>query len=392
MRQPVSAAITGIGEVPTGRYPDRPEIDAAVTCAREALLDAGLEPGDIDVVMPTGALASRQFNTDLVFSRICEELGMLRSASLNVQVFSGGASSSAMVAVAEALIAAGSAKNVLCLHSDAVGSLPKQVGVDLFATTGVFEEWEKPFGHNMNAVGALIARRYMHETGTTEEELASVCVSLRKWAQLNPNAMYRKPLTLEDVMSSKMIADPLRAFECNVLGDGASAFIVSRAADAPRITDTPVYIRGHAGRVTHYSVSQDTNLAGLGFRDAADEAYAKAGIGPADIDIAEIYDAYPIFPLISLDGLRVCGDLRAGEFVAAGHTDPGGRLPMTTNGGMLSQGHTGAGGGVAVLVEAARQLMGKAGERQVPNLVNAVETASGGTWMDSQVTILSKEA
>ena len=392
MRKEVASAIVGIGEVPTGRYPERPELDAAVTAAREAVLDAGLGPGDIDAVMPTGALASRQFNTDLVFSRLCEELGMLRSAAMNLQVFAGGASSSTMLAVADALIARGQVRTVLCIHSDAVGSLPPQVGVDLFATTGVSEEWEKPYGHNMNAVGALITQRYIHDTGTTEEELASVCVALRKWAELNPNAMYREPLDLDAVMSSKVIARPLRSLECNMLADGASAFVVAAADDAPKMTTTPVFTRGHSSLVTHYSVSQDTNLSTLGFPEAAAGAYEQAGIGPADVDIAEIYDAYPIFPLISLDGLGLCGEDRAGTFVAAGHTDPGGKLPMTTNGGMLSQGHTGAGGGVAVLVEAARQLMGKAGERQVPDPVNAVETASGGTWMDSHVTILSKEA
>lgn len=392
MRKRPVAAIVGIGEVPTGRHPDRSELDAAVTAAREAITDAGLGPGDIDVVMPTGALASRQFNTDLVFSRLCEELGMLRSASMNLQVFAGGASGSTMLAVAEALIARGGARTVLCIHSDAVGSLPPQVGVDLFATTGVSEEWEKPYGHNMNAVGALISQRYLHDTGTTDEELASVCVALRKWAELNPHAMYRDPLGLEDVMASKMIATPLRSLECNMLADGASAFLVAEAAAAPAMASVPVYARGHAALVTHYSVSQDTNLTTLGFPEAAASAYAQAGIGPGDVDIAEIYDAYPIFPLISLDGLGLCDGERAGAFVAAGHTEPGGRLPMTTNGGMLSQGHTGAGGGVAILVEAARQLMGKAGERQVPDAVNAVETASGGTWMDSHVTILSTEA
>ena len=166
---------------------------------------------------------------------------------------------------------------------------------------------------------------------------------------------------------------------------------MARAEDAPKISETPVYVRGHGSLVTHYSISQDTDLAKLGFEQAAQEAYAKAGIGPEYIQLAEIYDAYPVWPLISLDGLKLCRGERAGAFVAAGETAPGGTLPMTTNGGMLSQGHTAVGGGIAVLVEAFRQMMGKAGPRQVPNLVNAVETASGGTWMDSHVTILSKE-
>jgi acetyl-CoA C-acetyltransferase len=386
-----SAAVVGIGEVPSGRFPERSELEAAILSCAAALQDAGLAPQDIDVIMPTGALASSQFNVDLVFSRLCEELGMLRSASMNVQVMAGGASSSSMLAVAEALVANGAARNVLCLHSDRVGSLPPQQGVDLFATTGVSAEWEKPFGHNMNAVGAMIARRYMHETGTTDEEMAAVCVSLRKWAEINPNAMYRQPTSIEEVLNSKMVATPMRSRQCNMLADGASAFIVSAAANAASITPTPVYVRGHGSTVTHYSMSQDTDLANLGFPVAARIAYGEAGLGPSDIQIAECYDAYPVFPLIAMDALGLCGDQRAGSFVADGETSPGGSMPMTTNGGMLSQGHTGAGGGVAVLVEAFRQLMGKAGERQVPNLVNAAETASGGTWMDSHVTILSKE-
>lgn len=389
--QKARAAAVGIGEVPSGRFPERSEIEAAILACRQAILDAGMSPRDIDVVMPVGALASRHFNVDLVFSRLCEELGMLRSARMNVQVMSGGATSASMLAVAEGLVASGLARNVLCVHSDAVGSLPKQAGIDLFSTTGVSEEWEAPYGHNMNAVGALASNRYMHETGTTDEEMAALCVSLRKWAELNPHAMFRTPLTIAEVMASKMVATPLRAKHCNMLADGAAAFIVARAEDASHITSTPVYVRGHGSLVTHYTTSQDTDLARLGYEEAAAQAYAKAGIGPRDIQIAELYDAYPVFAMIALDGLKLCRGERAGAFVAAGETAPGGSLPMTTNGGMLSQGHTAVGGGIAVLVEAFRQLMGKAGARQVPNLVNAVETASGGTWMDSHVTVLSKE-
>src|ERR1700741_404680 len=145
------AAVVGIGEVPSGRFAERTEIEAAVMVARDAIRDAGLSPRDIDVVMPTGALASRHFNVDLIFSRLCEELGMLRSAKMHVQVMAGGGSSSSLLAVAEALVATGAARTVLCLHSDRVGSLPRQAGVDLFSTTGVSEEWEAPYGHNMNA-------------------------------------------------------------------------------------------------------------------------------------------------------------------------------------------------------------------------------------------------
>ena len=133
------------------------------------------------------------------------------------------------------------------------------------------------------------------------------------------------------------------------------------------------------------------DLTRLGFYEASQEAYEMAGVGPQDIDIVELYDGYPIYPLITLEGLGICKRGEAGAFVYEGNTWPGGKLPMTTNGGMLGQGHTAAGGGVAVLVEAIRQLMGKAGARQVRDAKIAVESSMGGTFMDSHIVILGRE-
>jgi acetyl-CoA acetyltransferase len=388
-----TVAVVGIGEVPYGKYPERTELDAAVTVCRDAMLDAGLAPRDIDVVMPIGVvLGSRQFNADLIFSRLCEELGMLGAAKMNVQVMAGGASGSATLKVASALVTSGTARNVLVVHSDAFGLTTLQQGVDLFATLGISEEWEAPYGHNANIAVALIAQRYMHETGTTDEELASVCVALRSWGALNPNAMFRTPIDVGEVLASRAVATPLRPKMMSLWADGASAYIVARADDARAITPTPVFVRAMTSLVTHYAISQERNLAFLAFPEVARAAYAQAGLGPKDIHIAEAYDAYAIMPLLAMDALELCNGERAGRFVAAGHTLPGGRMPMTTNGGALSMGHTGAGVGVALVVEAARQLMGKAGERQVQGAINAVETGSGGTWMDSHVSILSRES
>jgi acetyl-CoA acetyltransferase len=300
------------------------------------MLDAGIGPKDIEVVMPVGVvMGSRHFNADLIFSRICEELGMLRSAKMNVQVMAGGASGSATLKVAAALVSSGNARTVLVVHSDAFGSSAMQEGIDLFATLGICEEWEAPYGHNANAAIALLTRRYMHETGTTEEELASVAVALRSWGELNPNAMFRKPLTVGEVEAGEYVATPLRPKTMSLWADGASAYIVAKATDARSITRTPVYIRGAASLVTHYSISQDTELALLAFPQVAKEAYARAGLTPKDIHIAELYDAYAVVPLLAMDALNLCGGERAGTFVAAGHTQPGGRMPMTTNGGGL---------------------------------------------------------
>ncbi len=188
-----------------------------------------------------------------------------------------------------------------------------------------------------------------------------------------------------------MLSEPIRTLDSNVLSDGGSAFIVTSVERARELTDRPVYVLGHGSRVTHFSITQEPDITRFGFAAASKDAYAQAGLQPTDIDIAEIYDGYAVFSLLTLEECGLVERGKGGAFVEAGETAPGGKLPMTTNGGMLSQGHTGAGGGVAVLVESFRQLMGKAGERQVPNARFALETASGGTYMDSHVSILGTE-
>lgn len=386
------AAIVGIGEVPTGNYPERSALEAGAQAARMAVRDSGLDKREIDVVLPAGAIFSRDFNSDLVFGRLVEELGLLGSVHANVQVMAGGATGSNLLKIAAGLVHSGLAKNVLCVHADKLASgLPIEVAIDVFSTLGIPEEWERPYGQHFSSIAALMTRRYMEETGTTAEQLASVCVSQRKWAELNPNAMFRKPLTVEEVLASKILSEPLHAKESNVLADGASAFVVTSAERGAEVTNTPVYLLGAGGRVTHYCLSQEKDMTRFGYAEAARDAFAMAGIGPKDIDIAEIYDSYPVVNLCVLEELGLVPRGEAGAFVAAGNTWPGGKLPMTTNGGMLSQGHTGAGGGVAILVEAARQLMDKAGARQVPNASIAVETSVGGSYMDAQVLVLSKE-
>ncbi len=143
--------------------------------------------------------------------------------------------------------------------------------------------------------------------------------------------------------------------------------------------------------MTHFVYSQEPDLAKFGWARAAKQAFEEANLTPKDIDLAQIYDSYPVFQMIGLEELGFCERGESGRLFTQGDTWPGGKLPCTTNGGMLSQGHTGAGGAVALLVEAARQLMGKAGDRQVLNPKFAVETACGGTYMDAQVTILGTE-
>lgn len=385
------AAIVGIGETPTGRFAERAAIYHGVESARRAIRDAGIHKDEIDFVMPTGSVYNSQFNSDLVTCRVVEELG-LKNVKTNEQVFAGGASGSCLVKTAACLINSGVAKNVLCLHTEKLGTgLSGQGGIDLFSTAGISGEWEVPFGQHYSTIAALAMTRYQYETGGSDEDFAAVCVSNRKWAEMNPNAFFRKPLTSEEVLASKMLSTPLRAKQSNMLFDGGSAFVMTSGERAKDVCERPVYLLGESSRVTHFVFSQEKDITRYGWADAGREAFEEAGITPSDVDVAEIYDSYPIFQLITFEELGFAERGRGGEMFRNGDTWPGGKMPTTTNGGMLSQGHTGAGGGVALVVEAARQLMGKAGDRQVPNARFAVETGTGGTYMDSQVTIFGTE-
>ncbi|MFH1350607.1 MAG: thiolase family protein [Pseudomonadota bacterium] len=384
-------AIVGIGEVPTGRFPDTPAIYHAVESARLAIKDAGIDKDEIDFVMPTAAMFSFSYIGELTTARVAEELG-LKNCKKNCLIFSGGSSGSTGLQMAGSMIASGTAKCVLFVHSEKLATaLTGQEGIDLFSVSGISPEWEVPFGQHYSTVAALSTTRYKYETGCTDEYFAAVCVSNRKWAELNPNAFFRKPLTIEEVMASKMLSTPLRAKMSNMLFDGGSAFIVTSAERAKDLPGRPAYILGEGGIVTHHVFSQEPDISRFGWASAAKEAFEGAGITPKDIDVAEIYDSYPIYQLIAFEELGLCERGQGGEMFLKGETWPGGRMPCSTNGGMLSQGHTGAGGGVALMVEAARQLMGKADERQVKGARFAVETGTGGTYMDAQVTILGTE-
>ncbi len=384
-------AIVGTGEVPTGRFPDKPAIYHAIESARLAIKDAGIDKDEIDFVMPTAAMFSFNYIGELTTARLVEELG-LRNCKKNCLIFSGGSSSSTGLQMAASMIASGAARTILFSHSEKLGTaLTGQEGIDLFSVSGISPEWEVPFGQHYSTVAALATTRYKYETGCTDEHFAAICVSNRKWAALNPNAFFRKPLTIEEVLSSKMLATPLRSKMSNMLFDGGSAFIVTSAERARELTNRPAYVLGEGGIVTHHVYCQEPDLTRFGWARAAKEAFEEAGIEPKDIDVAEIYDSYPIYQLIAFEEIGLCRRGEGGDLFLRGETWPGGKIPCTTDGGMLSKGHIGAGGGVSLLIEAARQVMGRAGERQVPNARFAIETATDGTYMDSQVTILGSE-
>jgi acetyl-CoA C-acetyltransferase len=221
----------GVGEIPTGKFPDRGFIQALTKVAILALKDAGMVPRDIDTIMLIPNLHSAADQADLVFSRMVEELGIHGTCKSSYMVHSGGSTSDNAVRAAHGLIAAGHAQNILVLQCERWGSADLQEMITMLSKNGIPGEWELPTGIQFNAIGAMITRRYMHASGSTPEEMASVCVTLRNWANLNENAMfYTKPLTVEQILASRMVADPLHSYECPPMADGACAFVMTNTA------------------------------------------------------------------------------------------------------------------------------------------------------------------
>jgi len=246
-----------------------------------------------------------------------------------------------------------------------------------------------------NALAAMVTQAYMAYTGTTIEQVAAVCVACRKWAMLQPNAMFnKKEITVEKVLSSRMVAYPLTAFMCNVLADGGTAFIMTTAEKAKKVCDKPAYILSDSSSYSHRTItrskSRDLNKMGEAMTPVAREAYERAGLGPEDMDIYQIYGSYPVLQLIVMDALGICEPGKSGALVESGETSPGGKYPVTTNGRPSPSAHRyRCGHRPARRIGAAAA--GQGGRGTVEGAKFLIENTGGGAFMDCHFTILGKE-
>ncbi|GAB6156451.1 thiolase family protein [Desulfosporosinus burensis] len=383
-------AIIGTGEVPCGYYPDRKMLEIASLVGHKAIKDVGIEKNQIDAVIGQMAILDGDWNTEVTFGRLPEALGLKNCK--NTQLVSGGGGSSHAVRKAAAgLLLTGAAEMVLVVHAQKFSDFTPGQQAEGFAKAGCDPEWEIPYGMNYNALGGMIAERYMYETGTTPEEIAAVSVSHRKWAQLQDNAMFRKDLTLEQVLNAKMVATPYTTYMCNVLADGGCAFIMTTAERAKKLVPKPVYLLGEGSRFSHRNLTKCADLTRMVNEPPALDAYKMAGIGPEDMDIAQVYGAYPANIIMFFEAMGFAKRGEGGKAFLRGDTWPGGRIPTCTNSEAMSFGHTGTGVGTALLVESVRQLQGKAGRAQVPGARFLIENCGGGAWMDAHMAILGNE-
>jgi acetyl-CoA acetyltransferase len=370
-----SAAIVGVaesdlGEVTTGMS----VVDLMAQGVQRALADCGLTMADVDGVF-AAAGQSRMPSTAL-----CEYL-QLKPRYQDCTMM-GGSSFMTHVAHAQAAIEAG-----LCeVAVIAYGSTQRSAGRKNTAPRE-YNPYETPYRPVAPAgANALAASRHMHQYGTTREQLAQIAVAARQWALLNPAAWEKTPLTIEQVLGSRMVSSPLTVRDCCLVTDGGGALVMTSAARAKTLPKPPAYVLGTGETISHQNISSMPDLTVTGAASSGAQAYAMAGLKPQDIDVVEVYDAFTITTLLFLEDLGFCPKGEGGRFVADGAIAPGGRLPVNTNGGGLSYCHPGM-YGLFVLMEAVRQLRGECGARQVQGCETAIAHGNGGV-LSSQSTVV----
>jgi len=372
--------IVGIGESACGNVPDQTALQLHQQAAHAALTDAGLGKSDVDGLFSCGA----DWTHPLL---LAEYLGLRPRHVDSTQI--GGASWELFVAHAVAALQAGRCTVALVVHgSRARGEArqPRSGGTVPRPPRGP-EQFEAAYGLTLTGKFALATRRHMHEYGTTSRQLAAVAVAANRWAQRNPKAFHHgTPLRLEDALRSRMVADPLRRSDCCVRTDGGGAVVLTTEERARNLRRPPIAVLGSGEAVSHLHMSQWSDLPDLAARDSARRAFEQAGIHPAEVDVLQIYDAFTIMVLLSLEAMGFCGRGESGPLAESGALDPGGALPTNTDGGALAAAHPGM-RGVFLLIEAVRQLRGECGDRQVPDARLAVCNGVGG-YLSSCATVV----
>jgi acetyl-CoA acetyltransferase len=379
------AVISGVGQSDVGRRLYRNPLELTLDACLEAIEDAGLTRADIDGIStypgPMGEPSG------FSGAGVVDVQDALR---LNLNWYLGGLEQPAQlgaVITACAAVAAGYANHVLCFRTVFEGSAQGEKGRASVTSGGRgdasfraagFMQWSLPYGAPSAANWiAMNAQRHFHEYGTTREQLAQIALNARKNAALNPKAIYRDPMTMDDYLSARMITTPFCLYDCDVPCDGGTAMIVSRADAAPDLRKPPVHVEA-IGSAIHGRPSWDQwdDLTTMALRDAAAMMWSRTDLRPSDVDVAEMYDGFSFITLAWIEAMGFCGKGEGGPFLEGGQRIAlDGELPLNTNGGQLSAGRL---HGYGFLHEACTQLWGEAGERQITPTPEVGVAAAGG--------------
>jgi acetyl-CoA acetyltransferase len=374
------AAAVGIGELKPLKEPGTATaLGLMGTVAAEAIADAGLEKKDID-----GFLVGMPFSDPgMIYPASAAEVFGLAPRFLNV-VDIGGASPAGMIWRAAAAIHAGMCNAVLCIVADL-----NRAGDQRVPTVSVQREFEAPYGNiGANCGYAMIAHRHMYEFGTKPEQMAKVAVDQRANALRNPLATFNdKPLTIDEVLSSRLIVDPLHLFEIVSPVSGGAAMVVASPEIAKRTKHPPVWLLGAGEYANHATITYAPSIVESPIKPAAEAAFNMAGLAPKDMDFVCPYDCYTITVIVTLEDAGFCTKGQGGRFVEEHDLTWQGDFPCNTHGGQLSFGQPGLAGGMSHVTEAIRQLMGRGGDRQVKNAQVGYVNGNGGI-MSEQVSLV----
>jgi acetyl-CoA C-acetyltransferase len=362
-----NAVIAGVYEHPTRWAPDKTAYQIHAESARGALADAGLTTKDVDGFFTAGV-------GPIGIMTLAEHLNLTPRYHDSTNI--GGSSFVAHVIHAAAAIGAGLCDVALITYGSTASSDRYAVGTGGVSAGDPPDQFEAAYGPTVVGSYAMVAQRHMHEFGTTSEQLAEIAVTIRRHAGLNPAAKFRDPITVDDVLASRIVSSPLHLLDCCIISDGGGAVVVTSVQRAHDVPKRGVRILGGAEGLCHTAMGQ-RDLTDIAAWQSGPRALAMAGVGHADIDLCMIYDSFTITVLETLENLGFCRKGEGGAFVQNGRIGLGGALPVNTDGGGLSSNHPGM-RGIFLVIEAVKQLRGECGPRQVKDCEVALCHGTGG--------------
>jgi acetyl-CoA acetyltransferase len=363
-------ALAGAYEHPTRWAPDKTEFQIMAESARGALDDCGLKLTDVD-----GLFAASMSMGPMGVVSLAEYLNLKPRYVDGTNI--GGSSFVAHVSHAAAAIHAGLCEVALVLYGSTAASNALAIGTGMGGGRDAGASFVSPYGLTTVGSYALVAQRHMQRYGTTSEQLAEIAVTMRRHAGLNPNAKMRRPISVADVLASRVISRPLHLLDCCIISDGGGALVVTSAARARDLAKRPVLLLGCGEAVCHQELGAP-DLLTIAAKQSGEQAFRMAGVTHDDVDLCTIYDSFTITVLATLENLGFCKPGEGGAFVSGGRIGLGGELPLNPDGGGLSSNHPGM-RGIFLVIEAVKQLRGECGERQVADARIALAHGTGGT-------------
>ncbi len=381
-------AVIGVGDTKFGELWDLSFRDIGIQAGLAAVYDANLAAEEIEALYIGNMSAGRFIDQEHVSALVADYSGLARDHIPATRVEAAGASGGLALRQAYLAVASGICDIVVAGGAEKMTDVGDVEAAEIQSSAGD-QQWEVTFGATFPALHAMIARRHMHDHGTTREQLASVAVKNHKHGSLNPKAQYQREIDLNTVLRSPLVADPLRVFDCAPFSDGGAAVVLCAMEKARKYTDKPIRIKASAQASDTLALHSRSDITSFqATMVAAKRAYKMAGIEAKDVEVVEVHDNFTISELLAIEDLGFFEKGQGGKATADGQTTIGGKIAVNTSGGLKARGDPIGATGIAQVVEIVTQLRGTAGKRQVAGAKIGMAQSVGGTGATSVVHIL----